>query len=266
MIETLYLYSISDGIEIALCITAYYMINNWLYTQETKELLKMWYGYHVLIIFSYFFDLQTVFFLSACCFPLVLMLAIIYNEQKLQKMFVTAQRLDPLTTTTATSHWLDELIKFALVRLNEKNDLYVIIEYQDNLAPFINATHVIHADLKKNTLELLYDSFIMPKESFLWIASSPTSKTGKIISLAAYWKNIKLDETVQITCSTDCIALKMCATTRTFMIIAGSKIIENLSAQHALNILYELQKTVYKKENNHAIKDNFTTYNNTHFS
>jgi hypothetical protein len=238
------------------------MINSWLYKQDNKQLLKIWYAYHALVMGAYIADLQTVFFLSACCFPVVLMLALIFNEQKLQKMFVVAQRLDPLTTTTMASHWADELIKFALMRLNEQKDLYVVIELQDNLAPLVNAHEVIHADLKKNTLELLYDSFIMPKESFLWVTSG-----GKIMSLAARWKNNALDDTVNITSATDCVAIKSCAATRKFTIVTGAKIVENLSAHHALNILYELQTTAYKKEeSSHVTQDNFRGYNDSHFS
>jgi hypothetical protein len=237
------------------------MVNSWLYKQENKKLLKMWYGYHALVMVAYIADLHTIFFLSACCFPLVLMLALVFNEQKLQKMFVVAQRLDPLTTTTATSNWVEELIKFVLMRLNEQKDLYVVIEYKDSLASLVTVQEMVHADLKKNTLELLYDSFIMPKESFLWITSS-----GKIMSLAAQFKNIKLDNIVHITTATDCVALKSCAASRKFTLITGAKIVENLSAHHALNILYELQTTALKKESNHVTQDNFQRYNDTHFS
>jgi hypothetical protein len=119
----------------------------------------------------------------------------------------------------------------------------------------------MHADVKKNTLELLYDSFIMPKESFLWITSS-----GKIISLAAQWKSIKLDDTMHITTNTDCLALKSCAASRKFTLIMGQKIVENLSAHHALNILLELHTNVFKKESSHVSQNNFQSYNDTHFS
>lgn len=269
MIDYLSLYTFIDALEIAVCIFGYYLINSWLYNQDNKQLLQLWYGYHAVVIGAYLADLQTVFFLSASCFPLVLMLACIFNQEKLQKMFVVAQRLDQLTTTTHLSNWADELIKFALIRLNEQKDLYTVIEFQDNLAPLVNAHEVVHADLKKQTLELLYDSFMMPKDSFLWVTS-----TGKILSLAAHWKTVRptapeqqLDKTVHITHATDCVVLKSDAATRKFTIITGAKIIENLSAHHALNILYELQTTAYKKEEgSHVIKDSFRSYNDTHFS
>ncbi len=261
MIDFVGLYTVHDAVEITLCIIAYYMINNYLYKQDNKQLLKIWYGYHAVVMAAYFADLQTIFFLSACCFPIVLMLAFMFNQEKLQKMFVVAQRLDPLTTTTTASHWADELMKFALTRLNEQKDLYVIIEHQNSLAPLVTAHEMVHADLKKNTLELLYDSFVMPKESFLWVTS-----TGKILSLAAQWKHIKLDDTLQITNATDCVALKSCAATRKFTITTGAKTVENLSAHHALNVLYELQTIAYKKENSHVTQDSFQSYNDTHFS
>ncbi len=262
MISFIALYTIQDAVEIAICVIAYYMINSWLYNQENKELLMLWYGYHAVAMGAYIADLQTIFFLAACCFPIVIMLGLIFNEQKLQKMFVVAQRLDPLTTTTAASHWADELIKFALMRLNEQKDLYVVIEYQDSLAPLVHAHELVNATLKKNTLELLYDSFVMPKESFLWISSS-----GKIISLAAQWKKCALNDTVHVTSATDCIAIKSCAATRKFSIITGAKIVENLSAHHALNLLYELQTSTYKKEeSSHVTSDTFQSYNDSHFS
>lgn len=250
-----------DALEIGICIIIYYLINTWLYKQDNKQLLKMWYAYHALMMGAYLAQLQTIFFLSACCFPLVLMLALIFNQEQLQKMFVVAQRLDPLTTTTLASPWQDELIKFILMSLNEQKELYVVIERHDSLAPLINAHETIHADLKKNTLELLYDSFITPKGSFLWITWS-----GKIISLAAQWKHIPQDDIVGITHATDCIVLKSCLATRKLTLVMDAKVIENLSAHHALNILHELQTTAYRKEGSHAIQDSFTTYNDTHFS
>jgi hypothetical protein len=153
-------------------------------------------------------------------------------------------------------------MKFALIQLNEQKSFYCVIEYQDSLESLITAHELIHAQIRKTTLELLYDSFTLPKDSFLWVTAS-----GKIISLAAHWKHVKLDDTIHITNSTDCVALISCAATRKFTLVAGAKIVENLSAHHALHLLYELQKTPYNKEkSNHVTQNSLPTYNDTHFS
>ena len=251
------LYTLSDTAEIILCIIGYLLINAYFFNQENKKLLLYWYSYHTLIIGAYILELPTIFFLSSCCFPVVLMLLMVLHEQRLQKMFVVAQRIDPLTTTTAQSRWPDELIKFALTRLNAQKDLHVVIEHADNLSTLVSAAELINADLKKNTLELLYDSLDIPKKSFLWITSS-----GKITSLTTFWKNSSDNDLIQITSTLDCIALHACAATRKFTIVRGAKILENLSAHHALALLSELHSTFYKKqENGHVTTTHFTSYN-----
>lgn len=255
----------TEFIEIAACIASYYFINSLLFNQQDKKLLFYWYGYHALVVSAYILELQTLFFIASCCFPIVLMLAIMLHEQRIQKMFVVAQRLDALTNTSIKSHWVDELIKFALTRLNEQKDLQVLIENRDTLNSLITAQELINADLKKNTLDLLYDSFIMPPGAFLWVTNS-----GKIVALAARCKHQDLHDA--LTKSTDCIIFKAETVTRRFTIQYGSKILENLSAHHALNLLHELALNSTKKEaHTHAQKtysaaDMSQNYNDTTFS
>ncbi len=182
------------------------------------------------------------------------------HEQRLQKMFVVAKRIDPLTVTSSYSSWQDELIKFALIRLNEQKDLRVVIECKDTLSTLVNASERIDAQLKKNTLELLYHSFNLPKDAFLWITSM-----GNIVSLSAYWKNLSTIETAHITASIDCIVLHACAATRRFTLIYDAKIVENLSAHHALSLLYELSH-LKTKENNHVTTPHVRSYNDATLS
>ena len=250
-----------DVIEITLFMLAYYTINSWLYNQEHKQLLMSWYAYHLLLMTAYVAQLQALFFVAACCFPLVLALMIIFHERRLQTMFVVAQRLHPLTTTTAASCWQDELIKFALMRLNEHKELWVVIEQHDSLAPLICARQLVQADIRKHTLELLYDSFSTPKESFLWITNA-----GKIISLAATWAQWSCDEAIQVTHATDCIMLKSCVVTRSFTLVINTQSIEQLSAHHALNMLHELTSPSYQKGNTYGTQRTFEPYQDTHFS
>lgn len=256
------LYTFSDALEITFFILGFYIINSWLFNQEKKKLLIYWYSYHALVIGSYVCELSTVLTVLGGCFPVVLILCIVLQEQRLQKMFVVAQRMDPLLTTTTKSYWTDELIKFALIRLNEQKDVRVIIERNDSIGSLLNAGELINADLKKNTLELLYTSLSLPKESFLWVTVH-----GNIVSLAAVWKDFSFADTLQITAATDCLALHACAATRKFTIMQRAQILENLSAQHALALMQELSPLSLKKqEGNHVTKTDFTHYNNTTLS
>ncbi len=251
-------YPISSLFEIIACIAGYYYINSWLFHRDNKILLFYWYGYHTLGIGAYLTDLPVISFLTIYCFPLILVMVIIFHEQRLQKMYVVAQHLNSLSSTTIKSHWIEELMKFALIRLNEQKEFAVIIEQDHALASIITAQELIHADLKKNTLELLYDSFTLPKEHFLWISHS-----GKIISLSARWKNISFLESIHVTTATDCLLLRACPTTRRFTVMHGNKILEDLSAHHALNILNELHfSTVKKREDNNVTQTHLTSYNN----
>ncbi len=254
------LYSYSDPLELLFCITGYSIITRWFFKQEDKRLLFAWYGYHALLMSAHIFALTSIFFLLGCLFPVVLMLLVIFHEQRLQKMFVVAQRIEPLMTTTGQSPWVDELIKFMLVRLNEQKELRVIIEHQDSIASLVHAQELINADLKKGTLELLYDSLETPKESFLWITDA-----GKIVALAALWSERTFNQTSEITQALDCIALHSCLATRTFTLAVGTKVVEKMTAHHTLMLLRELT-SFKKKEQSHVTPLYQTPYNDKTFS
>lgn len=248
-------------IEIALCIAGYYAINRFLLHQENKTIALGWYAYHALMMFSYVAPLETIFFLSATLFPVILTLCVVLHEQRIQKMFVVAQRLDPLTTLPNTSLWIDELIKFALVRLNANKDLRIVIEKNDHLDALISAPELLSATVSKNTLELLYDAFETPKNSFLL-----TESNGTIRALAAHWRTISFENSTEITAATDCIVVKAEAITRRFTIYHGSRILENLSAHHALNLLHELSHSPSAAKGAHVQKNHTQSYHHTTLS
>ncbi len=252
---------VRDLFEITLLCAGYFFVTTALCNQHDKKLLYYWYGYHAALMISYGASLYAIFFLLGSLFPVVGMLFIILYEPRLQKMFVVPRTVDPLMLTNASSHWIDELIKFSLIRLHEQKDLSVIIEYGDKLHTLITTDTYVQADLKKNTLALLYDSFVLPQDHFLWI-----THRGTIVSLAARWKNHSWQDTMRLTAACDCIALHLCPVTRSFTIIHGSKIIERVTAHHALNMLHELHLITLKNlKDPHVSTTHDTTYNDTTF-
>lgn len=257
MIPQLWLYTWRDGLELGVCILAYLYINRWLYYQEDKKPLCVWYSYHACVVAAYVLDLSTLFFLLGSCFPLVIMLLILSNETRLSKMFVVAQRIDPLLVTTHESPWVDELFKFMLLYMNQQKDFTVVIERNDQLSTLIRAQELIHTDIRASTLELLYDSFTLSADMFAWVNSA-----GKLVCLAAQWKHLTPENSAQVTEHTDACMVISSAVTRRFTVITHAKIITNISAHHALNLVKEL----VEGKQTYVQKAHVSSYNDTLFS
>lgn len=188
--------------------------------------------------------IMTFLFITA---PVVLVLFIIFHQDALQKNFVMLRNAMPFKSAHVSKDWLETLIGNCLTAANNNKTIYCVIEHKDSLEQIITCPLLLHADVQKNLLALSLDSQVFDAKKMIWINSQ-----GKLLGLNASW-NSTLEESVMtdsvknldlwqqdalfFTAKTDAIVFKLCHKTRSFDIVAQSKVFNNVNTTHALKTI-----------------------------
>ena len=236
-----------DVAEILLCSSAIYYFSLLLRNDRQKNLLLYFYCYCTLLLSTWAFDLTvatTFLFITA---PVALVLFIIYHQEALQKNFVMLRNSTPFKSAQISGDWLETLIGNCLTALNNNKTIYCVIEHKDSLEQIVTCPLPLQTDVQKNLLALLLDSQVFDSKKMIWVNSQ-----GKLLGLNAAW-NITFEESVMtdsvknldswqqdalfFTAKTDAIVFKLCPETRSFDIVAQSKLFNNVNTSHALKTI-----------------------------
>ena len=246
-----------NTLEILFFVIIIYYFSLWLKKDRQKNLLPYFYVYCFLTLFSYTAQLTTISYFLFLFAPVALMLFALVHQEILQRNFIALSNIVP--ETHVQSQWPETLIRSCLVAINNNKKIYCVIEKKDSLQDFIDSELTIHSNLDQTLFKILQESDIFDEKKMIWLNTH-----GKIIGInASCKKNIiqdftNTDEKNITTCKqnalllslkTDALFFRITPYKRTFDIIFNGKVIDNVKASNALNIIkkYALSKFFVKE-------------------
>ncbi len=228
-----------DVTEILFFSTALYFLLRWLNTDRTSHLIAYFYGYTFTLFVAHYARLTIISQTLFICAPIAVCIALILHQHALQKNFVGLKKIE--TSTTESSHWIEELVRITLQSMNSRQSLCWVIERKDHLVSAVTAPCLLYAELKKDFIELVMSSS-QQNPGMFWINSN-----GKLISYNVQWYNHAqlevhdwLSTAIEVSRMTDLLIVKSCASTRSFTLLAEGKLAEGLSAHQMTLLLHRL--------------------------
>lgn len=239
-------FGVKDIIEIIALSSIIYLFSRWLYQDTSKKLLLSFYGYCIVLLCSFSFQLFTLGFILLAAAPAAILLFITVHQKTLQKNFVAFKKVT--VTDTVASNWDETLIRECLVVANNNKEITCLIERHESLDQFFVHALPLHGSLDHETLAFITASPLYQEQGMVLI-----SLTGNITAINATWKSPastpwltgalnpeKIGEHYALFYSThfDCIALSITPKRRLFTLIVEGKKHENLSATQALTLVH----------------------------
>lgn len=218
-------------------------------------------SYSSLVAITYYTQLKIVSSFLLMSAPITAVLLIIMHQQSLQKNFIVPKVIKHISNNDTL--WMDELMRTCLAALNKQKEIICLIERSDDLKTVVSAEHYLHADFKKDFLDLLIDHIDTQAGDMLWI-----DQTGKLIGINARLalnpqpSGLANDannyaafkqEAVVLTGKTDALIMQISTSSRLFTCIVQAKIVEGLTAQHMLMLLKKYLTKPYNSQKDRYI-------------
>jgi len=234
-----------NALELLFFFAIIYYFSLWLKRDRQKNLLPYFYVYCFLTLCSHTVQLTTISYFLFLFAPVALMLFALVHQEILQRNFVALNNIVPVTHIQ--SQWPEALIRSCLVTINNNKKVYCVIEKKDSLQDFIEAQLTLHANLDQTLFKILQESNIFDEKKMVWLNTH-----GKLIGInASCKKNILQDLTnmdeknittwkqnaLLLSIKTDALFFRITPYKRTFDIIFNGKVIDNVKANNALNII-----------------------------
>lgn len=233
-----------NTIEILIFSFLFYKISLYLRRDKSKNLLPYFYGYCALACAAYFLQLSTVNYVLFLFAPAAVCLFILFHQETLQRNFVALKSVAAQQPTFIDS--LEVLMRCMLIALNNKQEVTVLIEYNDTLNEFVQSNSSINSSLNYDLLILLLESPSFDPKKMLWITQS-----GIIRSMNAQWHDelttksavgaTQLLSTRDLhewyTSKTDCLIIELDPAARTFAVTTHGTTKQNLTSQHVLHMI-----------------------------
>jgi hypothetical protein len=234
-----------DIVEITTFTLVIYAISAWLKKDRTRPLLSFFYGYCCALMICYALSLTVLLTILIAGAPILAMLTIIGHQEALQRRFVLHRK--PHAAATTSQDWLETLIRFGLIAINQGKEWFLIIEHQHELDSVIKSTHIINAPITEEILSVIATSSRYQSGSLIWIKNS-----GIIHGFNAHWnleshkewhspeiKDLPLwkQDALLMTLNTDAIVCKVIPDRRTFEVVIAGKIFDHISATQALALM-----------------------------
>lgn len=225
-----------DAAEIIFFAAMFYYFSVWLAKDTQKNLLGYFYSYLLVVLASHHAHLETMHTFLVITAPIAIVLFIITHQEILQRNFVALRNIIPASRNEHNGEWLEALMRSFLVAASENKELTCVIENFDALEEFITSQQELNIPIKKNVLDLIFESTVFDSTQLLW-----TNAQGTIRGINATWLAPEQTHWMQhalfITSKTDAIIFNVSATTRTFTIIACGNTYTNITAMHALSTI-----------------------------
>lgn len=233
-----------DAIEIIFFSAIIYIISLWLKKDSQKNLLGYFYLYCLLFFVSYQLHLPTITYTLAFGAPIIAMLFILMHQRTLQKNFIALRSITPAMQDATP--WLETLMQVCMTSIDNQQEISCIIEYRENLETLLTTPLALHADIKKELLEILIASTSFDHKGMLWLNTQ-----GKILGINTTWltpfaRDITLESTnyhtwkeaaIFFTTATDAIIIRTLPASRTFSIAIQGQLHEQLRAPAALTTI-----------------------------
>jgi len=228
-----------DACEIAFFSCVFYFVALWLKKDHTHNLLLYFYGLISLYASSYILNLNSVFYILTCTWPILATLFIIVHQVTLQRNFV-ALRHNTYTHDTPCLLWLEILIANSLQLLNRNIPVFCIIERHDSVKELVQTSLTINAPLNRELLNFIYANSSADNNLMIWVSSN-----GYIKALNCTWKEEIADthwtsNTVMHTQHTDIIAFCSNPTSNTFTAIIEGNVLSDITGFQLHTLLSKL--------------------------
>jgi len=230
-------------IEVIFFATIIYYFSLWLKKDSQKNLLSYFYIYCLILLVAYYTQLTTISHFMFLFSPVAAMIFISLHQSVLQRNFIALKNISP--AKYILSEWPEELIRSCLVAINNNKKIHCILENHNSMEDFIRSPLVLNANLKQTVVKILLESIFFDQSKMLWINTN-----GKLIAINAEYKKEILQEldnenlkqpwkknAILLSSKTDALFLRITPSQRTFEIIFDGKVIDNIKASNALNII-----------------------------
>lgn len=258
--EYFIIYNFKDYLEILFFAIAFFKVSQWLKKDLTKPLLQYFYGYVGLAACSYYFELNTVYYVLLHSAPAIASLFIVYHQKTLQKQFMLSQRTS-ITPAMAIGHkdWLETFVRTCMIMAHKKISITSIIERKDEISDFIHKSFTLDIPIHQDVLTLLLESPSFDEQKLIWL-----NKEGNLVSVNASWGHILEQEAIlhqehiawqayalQLSQVSDAIIFHHNALTHESTLIIQGKKIEHISIDHAMKMI---KKIIQKSEYDHNLQ------------
>ena len=241
------LLTVKDVLEILFFTTILYRFSLWLKKDLQKNLVPYLYAYSSAMALAYYLPLPTISSFLLVGAPVALIFLVVIHQEILQKNFVALKNYVP--AKVASTDWLETLIRSSLIAINNNQSIRCIIESTDNMQQFLNTPLVLHADIKQELLDIIFSSPSYTQNTLIWLNAN-----GIIKGINAHWQmeydddwlahdmhNLEKwkQDALFFSHKTDALIFNITPESRTFELIAGGKIFNNVSAPH---VMYMIKK------------------------
>src|SRR3989304_515274 len=170
-----------DCIEVLFFSCTVYSFSTWLKKDTEKNLLPYLYGYCLVTLCSYYFQLPTITYCAFLFSPVVIMLFILLHQETLQRNLIALKNISPLNYHP--HDWLETVLRHMLKALNEKKTMLILLEHTDSLSSYLEVAYSLDARITEGTFHLLFEKELYDPMSMLWIRSD-----GTIRGINSAWK------------------------------------------------------------------------------
>lgn len=227
---------LKNMIEIVFFSGIIYLFSLWLKQDKRHNLLLWFYGYCLIFLTAHLVNLSTMSVFLLYCAPFALILFVLFHQETLQRNFVSL-RNNHYSLDHYPSEWLENLIRVSLTAMNNNRSLYIIIENNANLKPFLKSSYILNSPLSMELLLLLSESNYFDQQKIIWCTSH-----GKLIAINAEWQSLPEDptkiswqqEALFMTLKTDTIIVKVNHSDRTFDIVLKGTFFQAVSIQQVI--------------------------------
>lgn len=229
-----------DCVELTVIIICSYQVVAWLSRNRTKKLLLYFYTWAILLIFSYFLELPTLFYGAIWGFPVLAIAAVIMHQEMLQKNCIT-----PYTVVPAISDydWLDELMRSCLIAINLQRSFICAIQHNDDLQTLLTTPCKLKTQLNEILIRTILESKLFENNSIMWLSTH-----GEIIGINCTWvhaldptDNNQSLSTWKMACmtssKTDAMFFKINPEQNSFDLALHGNILNNVTSSNCLKIL-----------------------------
>lgn len=254
------IYFLKQAIEILFFSSIVYVFSMWLKNDKRTNLLLYFYAYFVIFLGAYFLDLTTISLFLLYSSPIALLLFILFHQEILQKNFITLTKTKG-TNQAQTEQWLEKIIRICLHHMNNNSSLYIVIENQSDLKPFIMSNYLLNSSISLELLSLVTESTHFDSKKIIWCNSN-----GSLVGVNSSW-HLSSDQQPQnaipswqqeallMTLKTDTIVFKVNSTKRSFEVVLNGTLFDSISASQIVSFikkyLHSSQENIQKGELNH---------------
>lgn len=249
-----------DLIEILIFSTMFYSFSIWLCQDKQKKLLPTFYLINIALLFTNITCMHTIYNFLINFWSVIIMLFIIVHQNTLQKNFIALKNLSP--TKNKNENWLQDFMRACLIAMNNKKEIIAVIEGNDSFENFINSSFTLKTSMTQELLNALINSPSFDNQKMIWVSCDGIFKglnSTWCIDNDLLWsednnQNIEKwkQDGILFSAKMDPLIFKTNINKRSFDIIVGGKLIEDIAPNNAINIIDQFVKKIQLSQPLHS--------------